>query len=215
MFPQTLGSRYDSHQYYPTIRQSIPEYPKKAIDGSVSLGSDGYGRTIQVGDLPDGSQSLDKLEPSNLVIALKPAMKINSTMTSPNGHIKNPSTFQDPGKRNSMAAMRDSLAQMSIQSGKSMSQNHTQQMLNKQMSSITMSVIKSIQGQSPSNKFQARLFEKIKEQERLVVENRVKKIELEDKKAEKMLRQTLRTVRIAEQVQKRKQDDLEFKKQWL
>jgi len=88
-------------------------------------------------------------------------------------------------------------------------------MLNKQMSSITMSVIKSIQGQSPSNKFQARLFEKNKEQERLVVENRVKKIELEDKKAEKMLRQTLRTVRIAEQVQKRKQDDLEFKKQWL
>ena len=49
----------------------------------------------------------------------------------------------------------------------------------------------------------------------MAVENRVKKIEYEEKKAEKMLRQTLRTVRMADQVQKRKQDDQDFKKQWL
>lgn len=56
------------------------------------------------------------------------------------------------------------------------------------MSAMTMSLISAIQGQSPSNKFQARLIERNKEQERLAVENRVKKMEYENRKAEKMLK---------------------------
>ena len=55
--------------------------------------------------------------------------------------------------------------------------------INKQMSAITMGVIKQIQSQNPSRKFHAKIIEKEKEMERKMVENRVAKLEMENMKA--------------------------------
>jgi len=49
--------------------------------------------------------------------------------------------------------------------------------INKQLSSITMGVIKQIQSKNPSRKFHAKILEKEKEMERKMVENRVQKLE--------------------------------------
>ena len=44
------------------MRNSIQaDYNKAKLDGSISLESDVYNKTIQVGEAADGSQSLDKL----------------------------------------------------------------------------------------------------------------------------------------------------------
>lgn len=51
------------------------------------------------------------------------------------------------------------------------------------MSAITMGVIKQIQSQNPSRKFHAKIIEKEKEMERKMVENRVAKLEMENRKA--------------------------------
>ena len=57
--------------------------------------------------------------------------------------------------------------------------------INKQLSSITMGVIKQIQSKNPSRKFHAKILEKEKEMERQMVENRVQKLEYENRRAQK------------------------------
>ena len=63
------------------MRNSIQaDYNKAKLDGSISLESDVYNKTIQVGEAADGSQSLDKLGRMNGIFKTG---KQFSTVTSP------------------------------------------------------------------------------------------------------------------------------------
>ena len=111
-----VGSRYESHQQYPTVRQSIPEHFNKTNEGIISQESDAQVRTIQVVDFPDQSHSLEQLDSNNPV---NPSGHIPSTKTSPKGAIlKDPVLFNNAAKRNSMTLVRDS-GYMSMNSNRS------------------------------------------------------------------------------------------------
>ena len=69
---------------------------------------------------------------------------------------------------------------------------------------MTVEAIEEIQMKNPSKKFQCKLIEKEKEMERSMVENRVKKLEYEERKAQKNLAKTMHTHWLCDQVQARK-----------
>ena len=76
---------------------------------------------------------------------------------------------------------------------------------------MTVEAIEEIQIKNPSKKFQAKLLEKEKEMERKMVENRVKKLEFEERKAQKNLAKTMHTHWVCDQVNARKQTDFDEK----
>ena len=72
-----------------------------------------------------------------------------------------------------------------------------------------------VQCDSPSLKFQAKLIEKDKEKEHHTMELRIKKLQIDQSRAEKQLKKTLDLHFKMKQIHERKQSDLDFKKQWL
>ena len=59
---------------------------------------------------------------------------------------------------------------------------------------MTVEAIEEIQIKNPSQKFQAKLIEKEKQMERAMVENRVKQLEREERKAQKNLAKTMHSL---------------------
>ena len=76
-------------------------------------------------------------------------------------------------------------------------------------------LINQVQHESPSGKFQTRLLEREKERQMAQMEARVRKLEIDRQRAQKQLKKTLDAHDAAEQANKRKQDHLEAKKEWL
>ena len=66
-----------------------------------------------------------------------------------------------------------------------------------------------------NSKFHAKLIQKKSEQERLMLERRLKKLEQESKKAERNIQKTLQMTMYAENVNKRRMDDMKARENFM
>lgn len=76
-------------------------------------------------------------------------------------------------------------------------------------------IIDAVQGTQPSLKFKAALIRRDKQQEHHMMDSRVKRLELDQRRAMDWLQKTLDTHQKADQIRQRRVSDLEFKNSWL